>query len=58
MLTEYQIEALVIRARKLTYGMWEREKRLPDFADFRAAFKSELDSNTKEEGETSGNCIA
>ena len=35
-------ERFVQRARDLAYGMHERTGRLPDFADFRAAFRAEL----------------
>lgn len=35
-------ERFVQRARDLAYGMHERTGRLPDFADFRAAFQAEL----------------
>ncbi len=32
------VEALAMKARQLSYGIRERERRNPDYADFRAAF--------------------
>jgi hypothetical protein len=46
-MTAELLEQLVIRARDLTYGMQERTKRLPDYADFRAAFKEVIDEQTR-----------
>lgn len=41
------LEALIQRARDLTYSMSSRLKRLPDYADFRAAFEEELKEHEK-----------
>lgn len=41
-LTNEEVEKLVQRARILTYSVHERLQRLPDYADFRAAFEDEL----------------
>ena len=41
-LTDDQVERLVTRACDLARGMNHRTGRLPDYADFRAAFKDEL----------------
>jgi hypothetical protein len=36
------LDDIVRRARDLTYDMFSRLKRLPDYADFRAAFEAEI----------------
>lgn len=46
-----ELEVYVRKARQLTYGMFHRTGRLPDYADFRAAFQ-EVDQRPLSSGTT------
>ena len=50
-MTDKEREVVVRRARKLTYDMFYNTGRLPDYADFRAAFK-EVDQRPLSTGST------